>query len=500
MDNLDKLLQKNELKAKARESLTEDTLILISEIKSVKTIQKKLAFTFFVLVFIFITKWLSNDILFLINLAITKYTFVRSQMFLYFEALLESIPRFQFFAILFTSILWLGWKRFETFIQHTRITSKKTFAMKIMKMTPRLLIASILLVGTVLGFSGYTYAQKEEQKKLEILKEYVNATGRVELDTNYEEECKSSLGDYLQNRTNKFEIKQGSGLSAGDAQKILEANCLVRNARMFIKDKFSSGKQNSSSYEHMILGESKIIELSKNTITIEFSNVPEKIQIPSEEYTVTNNTKIYKNQILTSKESLKKGDIVIVIGEHGDRENTDKALISKEALGVYVLPEQPEFKWYNPMLIYSLTQIQHCEGNPDDRCSFTGSIDLFPSGAGEGNFFNPKFTPLEFPPTKNSPVIKEIAGSLIEINDKYVKIKSSSGRELTVNFQSNPIDYFNKNISQNHNNLKIELGDTIMVRYAEAHDEHSVIIENKQIMNAVFVIEVTLKYDSVEKY
>ena len=530
MDKLDTLLQKNPIAIPVRKGLADDTLEVVIQVKRARLAQSVLLGVFIAALLILIAKWLSNDLIYLIKLIFYKYTLIRSQSFLYLEALIESLPKTQLLTVLFAGILWLVWRRFETFILQTRITNaRKGFTMKVLKITPRLLVANVLLVVTILGFSGYSYAQKEEQKKLQILKEHINQTGRTELETN--STCGDLSDPYM---TNSYEIKKSSNFSAQDAKNAIEAACNIGWAMEFAqKNYFKKGPQ-----LELNMPEPKVGDTSETVSAGQIYKVlgykDGRLELFNtygvNRYGGLNNTlsivldPTVKIHGLGKEESRQKieleaGMIVMPItidtvvieevrherGGIGVGSNTKDSRI----IAVVVLPSSPDIKWYDPNLTNSVTRIRTCDGNPEDRCSFTGSIDLFPSGGDEANSINPAFkqnpkscmtSDFDKSNDPNCRWSKVIAGVLTEINEKSVKIKSSSGRIFTVNFGSDPVGEFNKSRAQNYDNKQIMLGDTIVVNYAEADNKHTTTIENNQIFDADLVIEFSTKSRPAKKY
>src|SRR5256885_6717722 len=169
MDKFDILLQKHPLSVPVRDRLARDTLETIVQVKRARLARRMLIIVFAIIVLLLITKWLSNDIFYLMQLLFYKFTVVKSQSALYLAALLESFPKLHLLTLVVLGILWLGWRKFETFLLHSRITStKKGILMTTIKMTPRLVIANTLIVITALGVAGYGYAQKTQQEKLQL--------------------------------------------------------------------------------------------------------------------------------------------------------------------------------------------------------------------------------------------------------------------------------------------------------------------------------------------
>jgi len=89
---------------------------------------------------------------------------------------------------------------------------------------------------------------------------------------------------------------------------------------------------------------------------------------------------------------------------------------------------------------------------------------------------------------------------LTEIGEKSIKIKTSSGRVFTINFDSDPVSEFNRDRAQYYNNKLVGLGDTILVTYTELSNQHATTIATDKIFNAVVMLEVVNKTDPVKKY
>ncbi len=517
MDKFDRLLQENPVIVPLRKGLANDSLEMITQTKRIRMAQRIVAVLFVISSILLIAKWLNNDLDYLIKLVFYKYTFVRSQSFLYLEALVESLPKVQLFTVLFSGTLWFLWKKFETFLFQTRITNRKTFTMKVLKMTPRLLVANILLVVTILGFSGYSYAQKEEQKKLQILKEHINQTGRIEFDT----DCTSGNPTM----TSRYELKKNAKINNEDAKKVIAATCNYDEAEEFfnqLRRQFSekikepspeNGKEGAIIQYITPVSVYKVAKRQNEQLELlDMYNTPSS----STKIKLAPAVKVYKGHTLVSTEELKDGANIMTITlntsiminvtpKQGGYSSSEK-LKEQEILAVVILPVNPDIKWYDPHLTSYVTRISTCHGNPQDRCSFTGSIDFFPSGGGE-TAQNPLFTPM--PPldlktlenkTHDKRIMKQIAGVLTEINDKSVKIKSSSGRIFTVNFESNPAEEFNQSRTQYYNDERVTLGDTIIVSYSERDDQYETTINVNQIFDADLMIEVAGKSDPIKKY
>ena len=226
MDNLDKQLFANPIKTSVRKTITDDTLDAMIQVKRARLIQRIITVGFIVMALLFILKWLSNDIFYLSQLLFNKFTLIKMQSNLYLAAVLESLPKQQLFILIIVGSLWIGWKRFETFLLHNRT----------IYMTSRLIVGSTVILITALGFAGYSYAQKTEQQKLELLKEHINASGRKEFETNIDTSgCNLTASTNNPNLINQYEVKKGTSLSSDDVKRIIEAACNNTEAEKFLK-------------------------------------------------------------------------------------------------------------------------------------------------------------------------------------------------------------------------------------------------------------------------
>lgn len=492
MDKLDILLHKQPITVPTRENLTRDTLVSIKQIKRIRFARRMMLGVLAIMSILFIAKWLNNDLVYLLQLVLTKFTFIKIQSGLYIAAFVESLPKQQFFLMIIAGILWYCWRRFETFFNHSRITIKKqTLAMKLIRLTPQLLILNTFVIIIAIGLTGYSYAQKNDQLKLQILRESINQTGRKELEINVSpEQCDATNNPNL---TNLYEIKKDANLHTSDAVNVIEAACNNSETEKFLHQNFPS-KMNSLFEDNATTIVSQVVEKNGDNLLIKPPSVSYNLNPDPIRYTLSKNTKVYKEKKLVPLASIKKGDIIMLLNkfQYESKEGGDP--ISTRVLGVYILPQDPEFSWYNLSLQHAVTQIETCPGNPNDRCTFTGSIDFFPSGGDEGNTKNELFV------QSSDGTTKEIAGVLTEITDRSVKIKTSSNRIFTINFGSNPTKDFNRDRAQYYNNDKVTLGDTLLVTYSEIADSHSTTINTDQIFNAVLMLETINKTDTIKKY
>ena len=349
--------------------------------------------------------------------------------------------------------------------------------------------------------------------KFKILKEYINQDGRTEIEINMN--CTSQSG----NQTNLYQVNKNAKLKPNEAKYAIKGRCIMDQTETFARKitpslnltirPFPSWEERAKmkqgdTYQNISTGIYYQVSDLQNGILhgddmFETDRGPygENPSLP-----IDNSAKAYELGIDKALpiSSVRKGAIVMPIELVTNVMTSENGSDAKErkVVAIIILPDTPELKWYSPNMINSISPVQTCEGNPQDRC-VDGGIDLFPVGQGEDNV-NRNFARVDYPPKKNDHVMKAISGKLTEIHDTYVKIKSSSGKVFTIKFGSDPTYWFNEHASGYHNNIQIKLGDIIIVRYSEKPDQHKTTIENKHIMNASFAIEMTSKYDPVKKY
>ncbi len=483
--NIETVLRQHPVKAPVRASLATDTLRLALQARRVHRVRQLSGWLFIVIAASLALKWLSNDLGYLLQLPITQLQAVQGQANIYIEALWESLPKLPLIATVAAGLLWFGWRYFETLLVARRITGvKQGPIMKAIKLTPRLTAASAALGIVALGLSGYAVAQKIDQHKLEILRQFVNASGRSQLDTNaISGECNHN-GAYT-SLTGQYEIKRGATISRADAVHVIEALCAEAEADRFLRQAFNLPPGVHTDGPQLLLVY-RVISRFDGQIKVELPISGDDSQ-RKENLIVTSSTKVFKGSAEASLDDLKPGDIIKPLFPHG----------GGAVMALVILPTQPEFKWYNIDLKAQLTPIQTCEGNPKDICSFTGNVKFYPSGQGEETPLNRAYLNGNNFPTKS------ITGVITEIKPAYTKIKTSSGRIFRINFGSNPADDFNRKLGSHldyGDKDPVTIGDTLSVQYTEPADKHATTIPQDHIVIATLVVESASTQDPYKKY
>ena len=110
--------------------------------------------------------------------------------------------------------------------------NKETFIMKLRKLPAIALIAIVL--AAMIGLGGVSYAAVKliESNKPAVKETHVNQKGKTELTTEA-----NACRDLEQTRSERYELKEGIGLSAGEAAKYINAHChlLLINERLSLQ-------------------------------------------------------------------------------------------------------------------------------------------------------------------------------------------------------------------------------------------------------------------------
>src|SRR4051812_29625625 len=116
MNKIDNLLKSRGPVVPLRHDLAAQTLMLVGEARRIRRIKRLLAGLLALTAALLIAKWLQNDVLYLMQLAITKFHLVRAQSGLYLGAAWEALPKAQAATLIVIAALWLGWRKFETLL------------------------------------------------------------------------------------------------------------------------------------------------------------------------------------------------------------------------------------------------------------------------------------------------------------------------------------------------------------------------------------------------
>jgi hypothetical protein len=136
-------------------------------------------------------------------------------------------------------------------------------------------------------------------------------------------------------------------------------------------------------------------------------------------------------------------------------------------------------------------QLYPCINNPQDSCISTPSVDFYPGGSESST--NPNYKP------GASDTLKDIAGRIASASGNSLILHTTSGRDFTINYPIDTITSFNTNRSANYG-FTVSVGDELYVRYSEARDAHTPIIQMSQLQSSAIIMRGNPKASALTKY
>ena len=370
--------------------------------------------------------------------------------------------------------------------RNMNVTKKETFIMKI-KHLPKLAIIAIA-AGTLLILSGTAYATYQllwPKPSVELTELNTSISGR--------EEALLSTKECGPLDAQRYELKRDATITADRIPAIVRAQCELTSIQTWAQSTFSPDRTKDprefgESYVDTAVRVSMATKLDKKSDdSITFKEDSTYGQGPVT-FGVTKNIKYIVDGKEGSASSINTGDAVVYVV-------TAKIQMNQTSEGSYSgggMPEQTlvavvkltmPFEDYDQFAWQSLSQREACYGNPAENCVAGGaSIDLY-----MGNL-----------DSSDGLIVKEIQGVVTALNGTKTSIRSSSGTIYTINTPTDVISSYNKNkATQYYNNQKVEIGNSLSVKYSEREDENS---KDIKASNMVFMIEIISKGDPVKAY
>lgn len=135
----------------------------------------------------------------------------------------------------------------------------------------------------------------------------------------------------------------------------------------------------------------------------------------------------------------------------------------------------------NKMTADHIPTMQPCMNNEEIQCAGPPSIDFWPSGSEDA--INPAYD-------RSIRNVKEIGGKILTITGNTIGLQTSDTRTYEITFPVNAIEEWNTNRSPNYKNYKIDIGDTLNIRYAESPEQASRTIGPSQILISSLAIRM----------
>ena len=366
---------------------------------------------------------------------------------------------------------------------------------------PKLAIIA-LAVGGLIILGGTTYAAYKllwEQPSVTTQEPTTNQFGRTQVIASFES-CAN------QSAATTFEIKAGSTLDPSEIGKILQARCELEALREWAgtnkppKGPNPDMQQTEGTYTQTMRMTSpvasKVVSITPTSLALtgDQYNTPKDPLVLSDktQYIVDNHASTI-DQIHPDDSVLYVYDITydFVTKKTATGYNTSSTSAKAVAVTHLVKVDLP-FEYYGPSKQNQIAQREACMGNPQDSCVQTAAVDLYenyptdailPDSNGELPFDN-----------------REIQGIVIDHNDTVLKIQSSSGRVFTLSTPRDIASDFNLNRSAEYNNVTVEKGDMLMVRYAVDKTSTNLELGPSEIRSVYLALNMIQKGDPIQKY
>lgn len=351
----------------------------------------------------------------------------------------------------------------SSFMRKTNVIKKETFVMKLQQM-PKLAAIAAGVVGMV-ALSGTAYAIHLlwPQPQVSTDQATQNQYGRTQLVASFKE---------CADRTNSmYEIKKDSALSASEVEKVLQAKCEMESIEKWATEKgyldsLSSGLSRAQS-SNLSFKAATLTAIDDQTLSVS------QDADGGSSFKVDGTTKFYVAGEVTEANAIKPGDVVLYIYKEGKISHLIKVDLAEN--------------YYSPALQNQIIERKTCEGNENDTCVDSGFIDLY-SGAGRPSLNRPD----------NSKVWQNIQGTLRAHTGNTLTIKTSSGRTLQLVTPSDVITVFNLEKSSNFNNLTVEVGDMLDIRFISTSGD--VALDETEILSIGVMTDFIDKGDQPKKY
>ncbi|MAU33944.1 hypothetical protein CL689_01790 [Candidatus Saccharibacteria bacterium] len=380
------------------------------------------------------------------------------------------------------------------------VNKKETFIMKLRHLPKLAVIAIALSALVVLGSTTYAaYKLLWEQPSVTTQEPTTNQFGRTQVIASFEN-CAN------QSSATTFEIKAGSTLDPSEIGKILQARCELEALREWSgTDKPPKGpnpdmQQTEGTYTQTMRMTSpvasKVVSIDTTTLTL----TGDQYNTPKDPLVLTDDTQFIVDNHESTIDQIQPGDAVLYVYDVTYDFVTKKTATgyntsstSAKALAVtHLVKVDLPFEYYGPGKQNQIAQREACMGNPQDSCVQTAAVDLYenypttqilPDDNGELPFDN-----------------REIQGIIIDHNGTTVKIQSSSGRIFTLTTPSDIVTNFNLYRSSEYNNITVQKGDLLLVRYAVDRSSTSLELSSSEIRSVYVALNMIQKGDPVQKY
>lgn len=403
----------------------------------------------------------------------------------------------------FTDRVMVGIRSSEIFSGHIRrmnVNKKETFIMKLRHL-PKLAIIAIAVGGLVV-LSGTTYAAYKllwERPSVTIQEPTTNQFGRTQVIASFKN-CTD------QSAATTFEIKAGSTLDPSEIGKILQARCELEALREWSgtnkppRGPNPSMQQTEGTYSQTMRMTSpvasKVVSINETSLAL----IGDQYNTPKDPLVMTDKTQYIVDNHESTIDQIQPGDTVLYVFDVTYDFVTKKtatgyntsSTAAKEVTITHLVKVDLPFEYYGPGKQNQISKREACMGNPQDSCVQSAAIDLYENYPTEPIL-----------PDSNGEVpfdSREIQGIVIDHNGTTLKIQSSSGRVFILTTPRDIVYDFNRDRSAEYNNVTIQKGDLLMVRYAVDKSSTSLELGPSEIRSVYVALNMIQKGDPIQKY
>ena len=384
-------------------------------------------------------------------------------------------------------------------IRNMDVTKKETFMKRIKRLPAFMLVA--IVVGAALLLSGSAYAAYQllwQKPEVHVSEPTKSVSGRDEVAITLQQCEDRTLAA-------RYELKRNATITADQVAGVAEARCELAAIDTWAQSEFGNGKNSRFTRmpntkepynsEHVSTSMATHIQ-SRDASSVTFVGLT-KYNQSDKAFTNTENVRYFADGKEVKSGDIADSDPVVYVTRYRERMtpapgcdekhcSISGALLGEDLLAIVKL--NLSFENYDQFAWQSLTERTTCTGNPNDSCltGFIGGIDLY---------YGPASVDLE----KN--MMKEIQGTVTQLNGKSIVIKSSSGSLFTLITPSDVVSTYNTTkAGRYYNNQTVEVGSTLRVSYTESADQHTKTLTSDMLMSVLLQTEGVGKSDAPTAY
>ncbi len=362
----------------------------------------------------------------------------------------------------------------------------------------------------VLLLGGAVYAAVHFAPALiQLLGKETNSRGATEYSVAGFADCAANHTPALQ----RIEIKKGASLNDDEARKILQAKCEMLWLQDFPGKEWPTYGTNPEWKDGDTIYYTRIDMLGNykdgndTYANVDTGNNPIKFTAPQGE-----KIRAFAAGEEIALSDIKPGDTVFTISRVAETyRDMNKYMSGAKDQNVHVeIPHsEPKvvglvalFKMSLPYEYYMekqhyVTEIPECFGNAGELCPSTASVDVYPRVGGEGAQ-NPHLRKY-----LENDVSRQISGTVTELNDDTLTLKSRSGKLYTVTVGDAGFKDYNQNYTKAYGEMDVTLrvGSTVQVMYVQPKDDDATKIRKDQVLRVILQLdEINPKKDDTKQY